>query len=112
MGSLRVYSLRVIFILSGVHDCGYARKVVIYIMQSICDQEDQLLGCHTWRNRHDISSISNRNRNRNLKTFKALLIKPSAPGHQLIHEHCDESNGGFPKGGQEKLTGASSTCIV
>jgi len=26
---------------------------------------------------------------------------PSAPGHQLIHERCDESKGGFPKGSRE-----------
>ena len=35
-----------------------------------------------------------RNRNRNLKISKAL----SAPGHQLIHERCDESKVDFQKG--------------
>src|SRR6218665_3228000 len=29
--------------------------------------------------------------------------KLSTLGHQLIHERCDESKGGFQRGGQEKL---------
>ena len=31
----------------------------------------------------------------------------SAPGHQLIHERCDESNEGFQRGAQEKLSSDS-----
>jgi len=41
----------------------------------------------------------NRNRNRNLKISKELATqKRSAPGHQLTHELCDESKGGFQRG--------------
>jgi len=46
------------------------------------------------------SIARDRNRNRNLKTSKAL---PNSQAHQLIHERCDESKGRFPRGGQEKL---------
>src|SRR6218665_396744 len=39
------------------------------------------------------------NRNRNLKISKELATqKRSAPGHQLTHELCDESKGGFQRG--------------
>jgi len=34
---------------------------------------------------------------KHLKRYSKL----SAPGHQLIHERCDESNGGFQRGSRE-----------
>ena len=39
-----------------------------------------------------IRHILYRNHNCNVKTTKALL-ESQVPGHQLIHEHCDESKG-------------------
>src|SRR6218665_1310887 len=47
-----------------------------------------------------MDACSTRNRNRNIKTSKALL-ENQAP--QLIPERCDESKGGFQRGGREKL---------
>ena len=39
-----------------------------------------------------------RNSNRNLKIYKALLKRLSAPGHHHIHERCDESKWGSERG--------------
>src|SRR6218665_2217572 len=50
--------------------------------------------------------LSKRNRNRIVIVISKFLkhySKPSAPGHQLLHELCDELKGVFEKVGQEKL---------
>jgi len=42
-----------------------------------------------------------RNRIGLLSKFLKRYSKPSAPGHQLIHERCDESKGVFQRGSRE-----------
>src|SRR6218665_3509 len=69
-----------------------------------CNFED-ISACRRNFKENSSAAILNRlsvisNRNRNLKTSKALLKSQAHQGTSLF---TSESNGGFPKGGQEKL---------